>query len=411
MPPAIPTSGHLRCNRDVPASGDSLSACSRGHRSSLALLPAGTGVATPQPPFRPGPGRTAGHRDYQPLPGIDVGKDGHHAVALNRDGNRPHDAAPANPRSRAAAGLRHTRPPRQSPRRGRPTASIGAPPVAAARRWPAGRLAARFCGQRVVHLPGPVGRLPAGSSASSTCRVCGQRVVYLPGLAMRRIADLHPGAAKTDACDAYVIADAARTMPRTRRRRCRRRSPRRTGSPRRLRRRPRRRSHPAGQPRLRSAHPDPPGAGRRPEQQYRAQGRPGDAGAVRRTGRAAQGRAPQAVDHVKNAPHMGERLVDRIMTALDEQTVVVPGTAAVETVVLRSRRRCRGRDGPVAVETALPRPRRSCRGRGGPAAVETLLLRSRRSCCDWPTARARCCTSAIRSPRWTGCLTHPLPRF
>ena len=38
---------------------------------------------------------------------------------------------------------------------------------------------------------------------------------YLPGLAMRRIADLHPGSAKTDARDAAVIADAARTMPHT----------------------------------------------------------------------------------------------------------------------------------------------------------------------------------------------------
>ena len=35
---------------------------------------------------------------------------------------------------------------------------------------------------------------------------------------MRRIADLHPGEGKTDARDAYVIADAARTMPHTLRR-------------------------------------------------------------------------------------------------------------------------------------------------------------------------------------------------
>ena len=38
-------------------------------------------------------------------------------------------------------------------------------------------------------------------------------VAYLPGLAMRRIADLHPGNAKTDARDAFIIAEAARTMP------------------------------------------------------------------------------------------------------------------------------------------------------------------------------------------------------
>lgn len=30
---------------------------------------------------------------------------------------------------------------------------------------------------------------------------------------MRRIVDLHPGNAKTDARDAYVIAEAARSMP------------------------------------------------------------------------------------------------------------------------------------------------------------------------------------------------------
>jgi hypothetical protein len=40
-------------------------------------------------------------------------------------------------------------------------------------------------------------------------------VAYLPGLAMRRIADLYPGRAKTDARDAFVIADAARSLPHT----------------------------------------------------------------------------------------------------------------------------------------------------------------------------------------------------
>ncbi|WP_412566700.1 IS110 family transposase [Streptomyces europaeiscabiei] len=35
----------------------------------------------------------------------------------------------------------------------------------------------------------------------------------MPGLSMRRLADLHPGTGKTDARDAYVIADAARTLP------------------------------------------------------------------------------------------------------------------------------------------------------------------------------------------------------
>lgn len=43
----------------------------------------------------------------------------------------------------------------------------------------------------------------------------GLDTAYLPGLAMRRIADLHPGTAKADAGDAFVIADAARTLPHT----------------------------------------------------------------------------------------------------------------------------------------------------------------------------------------------------
>jgi len=40
-------------------------------------------------------------------------------------------------------------------------------------------------------------------------------VSYLPGLSMRRIADMYPGTAKTDEKDAFIIADAASTMPHT----------------------------------------------------------------------------------------------------------------------------------------------------------------------------------------------------
>jgi hypothetical protein len=54
-----------------------------------------------------------------------------------------------------------------------------------------------------------------GALAVAAARSLGIEVAYLPGLAMRRIADLHPGQGKTDARDAYVIADAARTMPHT----------------------------------------------------------------------------------------------------------------------------------------------------------------------------------------------------
>ena len=46
----------------------------------------------------------------------------------------------------------------------------------------------------------------------------GIEVAYLPGLSMRRLADLHPGKAKTDARDAHIIANAALSVPHTLRR-------------------------------------------------------------------------------------------------------------------------------------------------------------------------------------------------
>uniref|UniRef100_UPI001F26DC4B IS110 family transposase n=1 Tax=Streptomyces shenzhenensis TaxID=943815 RepID=UPI001F26DC4B len=61
-----------------------------------------------------------------------------------------------------------------------------------------------------VDQPASIGALPL-----TVARDAGCKVAYLPGLAMRRIADLYPGEAKTDAKDAAVIADAARTMPHT----------------------------------------------------------------------------------------------------------------------------------------------------------------------------------------------------
>ncbi|WP_426567163.1 IS110 family transposase [Angustibacter sp. McL0619] len=52
-----------------------------------------------------------------------------------------------------------------------------------------------------------------GALAVAVARSRGVAVAYLPGLSMRRIADLYPGEAKTDARDAHIIADAARTLP------------------------------------------------------------------------------------------------------------------------------------------------------------------------------------------------------
>ena len=60
----------------------------------------------------------------------------------------------------------------------------------------------------VVDQPATIGALPL-----AVARAHGVEVGYLPGLAVRRIADLHSGEAKTDARDAAIIAQAARSMP------------------------------------------------------------------------------------------------------------------------------------------------------------------------------------------------------
>ncbi len=60
----------------------------------------------------------------------------------------------------------------------------------------------------VVDQPATIGALPL-----AVARDEGVRVGYLPGLAMRRVAEIHAGEAKTDARDAAVIAHAAGTLP------------------------------------------------------------------------------------------------------------------------------------------------------------------------------------------------------
>src|SRR5699024_12411620 len=62
----------------------------------------------------------------------------------------------------------------------------------------------------VVNQPATIGALPV-----AVAQDMGVMVGYLPGLAMRRIAGLLPGQAKTDAHDAAIIAEAARSMPHT----------------------------------------------------------------------------------------------------------------------------------------------------------------------------------------------------
>ena len=113
--------------------------------------------------------------------GLDVGKSFHHLCALTADGKRVFDRKVDNDETELRTVL---------------TQLLQRGPVLL-----------------VVDQPAGIGALPL-----AVARHLGVDVAYLPGLAMRRIADLHPGQAKTDARDAYVIADAARTLPHTLRR-------------------------------------------------------------------------------------------------------------------------------------------------------------------------------------------------
>lgn len=122
-----------------------------------------------------------GRVPYAVFVGLDVGKGEHHACALDVAGARLHDKALPNDE----AALRQV--------------LVG--------------LTVHGRVLLVVDQPASIGAL-----AIAVARDMGIDVGYLPGLAMRRIADLHPGQGKTDARDAYVIADAARTMPHTLRR-------------------------------------------------------------------------------------------------------------------------------------------------------------------------------------------------
>ena len=131
-------------------------------------------------------GAAVGTSDPEPTPfavfcGLDVGKSEHHACALDAAGKRLHDKALPNDETALRAVF--------------------------------GRLSEHGRVLVVVDQPASIGAL-----AVAVARELGVEVAYLPGLAMRRIADLHPGQSKTDARDAHVIADAARTMPHTLRR-------------------------------------------------------------------------------------------------------------------------------------------------------------------------------------------------
>jgi transposase len=108
--------------------------------------------------------------------GVDVGKSEHHAFALDRTGKSLYDKALPNDEAKLRTLIRSL----------------------------------KTHGQvlLVVDQPETVGALPIAVAYAE-----GVLVGYLPGLAMRRIADLHAGEAKTDARDAAIIAEAARTLP------------------------------------------------------------------------------------------------------------------------------------------------------------------------------------------------------
>ncbi|MQA36247.1 IS110 family transposase, partial [Modestobacter roseus] len=184
----------------------------------------------------------------------------------------------------------------------------------------------------VVDQPATIGALPI-----AVARDVGCQVAYLPGLAMRRIADLHPGSAKTDARDAYVIAEAARTMPRTLRQvdpgeevlaelgvligfdddqaaEATRLSNRIRGLLTQI--------HPAAErvlgPRVSTTVV------------LELLSRFGGPAGLR-----AAGKRRLITVARKAAPRAGEQLVTDLLAALDEQTVVVPGSAAAEKVLPR----------------------------------------------------------------------------
>ncbi|GAA4043750.1 IS110 family transposase [Arthrobacter methylotrophus] len=110
--------------------------------------------------------------------GLDVGKSEHHATALDRSGERIFD----KPLPQDEARLRELFTGLQQH----------------------GRVLV------IVDQPNTIGALPI-----AVARDCGATVAYLPGLAMRKAADLYPGKSKTDARDAFIIADTARSMPHT----------------------------------------------------------------------------------------------------------------------------------------------------------------------------------------------------
>src|SRR6218665_2256556 len=110
--------------------------------------------------------------------GLDVGKEEHHACALDKDRTRLFD----KPLPQDEAKLREV----------------------FTRLQTHGRVLV------IVDQPNTIGALPVAGARNAGCEVA-----YLPGLAMRKAAQLMPEDTKTDARDAFVIATTTLRMPDT----------------------------------------------------------------------------------------------------------------------------------------------------------------------------------------------------
>lgn len=205
-----------------------------------------------------------------------------------------------------------------------------------------------------------------GALPLTVARAVGCRVAYLPGLSMRRAADPHPGEVKSDARDAFVIAETARTVPHTLREvdgddEVLAEPTRLTGYDNDL----------AGQvdratDRLRGLLTQPPphlervlGARIHPPAVLNLLERCGSPAQIREAGRR------RLMTRLRpNAPRMAERLVADVFTALDEQAVVqgtdaaaliVPSLATSLTAVLDQRKLLAGRIVELLEEPTLSR--------------------------------------------------------
>ena len=118
------------------------------------------------------------HESIDVFMAVDVGKTNHHAGAMNRAGKKLFDKAlpqdEAKLKDLISSLAKH------------------------------GKLLF------VVGQPATIGTLPV-----AVAQAAGIQVGYLPGLAMRRIADLHPGESKADSRDAFIILNVALIMPET----------------------------------------------------------------------------------------------------------------------------------------------------------------------------------------------------